>query len=171
MRSARGWRGQRSRPRQREAVAENPVAPKKAKAAYSTPLCQYIARHKTAAVAEMLLASPRAAQEVMAVLSLKTLSLHGAFAQMAKETEPSTSYRVVKGQARCFAAKLGFTIEEGESVWDSFPPPFSSELALYEAVRGLRQISQFGLSSAAETASVERNYRLHEQGGRGRLIP
>jgi ParB family chromosome partitioning protein len=39
-----------------EAIAENPIAPVKAKAAYSAPLCRYIAHHKTVAVAEVLLA-------------------------------------------------------------------------------------------------------------------
>ena len=68
-----------------EATAENPIAPPKVKAAYSAPLCRYIAHHKTAAVAEILLASPRAAQEVLTVQTLKIFRIHPAFAALAKE--------------------------------------------------------------------------------------
>jgi hypothetical protein len=117
-----------------EAIAENPIVPPKAKAAYAKPLCQYIAHHKTLAVAEILLASPRAAQEVMIVATLKKFRLHDAVRTFAEEAEPQGAFRVLEAQARQFAAKLGFAVEEGESVWSSFPPPFSDELALYEAV-------------------------------------
>jgi ParB family chromosome partitioning protein len=120
-----------------EAIAENPIAPVKVKAAYSAPLCRYLAHHKTAAVAEILLASPRTAQEVLIVRSLKGFRLHEAFLTLGKEAETQSAYRVLEEQARCFAGKLGFEIGEGESVWSSFPPPFTDELALYEAVRGL----------------------------------
>ncbi len=120
-----------------EAIAENPIAPKKVKAAYSKPLCQYIAHHKTAAVAEILISSPRVAQEVMTARTLKDFRPHEAFRALAKEADPQGAYRVLEEQARSFAGKLGFTIEEGESVWDHFPPAFIEELALYEAVRSL----------------------------------
>src|SRR5262249_45360013 len=49
-------------------TAENPIAPRKVKAAYSAVLCAYIAHHKTAAVQELLFACPRKARE-MAVLA------------------------------------------------------------------------------------------------------
>jgi ParB family chromosome partitioning protein len=130
-----------------EAIAENPIAPVKAKAAYSAPLCRYIAHHKTAAVAEILLASPRTAQEVLIVRTLGGLRLHEAFAALGKEAETQSAYRVLEEQARCFAGKLGFEIGEGESVWDSFPPPFTDELALYEAVRGFSDHDLAGLQT------------------------
>jgi ParB family transcriptional regulator, chromosome partitioning protein len=120
-----------------EATAENPIAPPKAKAAYSAPLCRYIAHHKTAAVAEVLLASPRSAQEVLTVQTLKSLRIHPAFAALAKEPGWQSAYAVMEVQAKTFAGKLGFAVEEGESIWNSFPPPFTDELRLYEAVRGL----------------------------------
>ncbi len=128
-----------------KAVTENPAAPPKAKAAYSKPLCEYIAHHKTLAVAEILLSSPRAAQEVMTVQKLEEFRLHGAVKALAKEAEPQSAYRVLEAQATQFAAKLGITIEEGESVWDSFPPYGLGELALYEAVRGLSDHDLTGL--------------------------
>ncbi len=130
-----------------EAIEENPIAPVKTKAAYSAPLCRYIAHHKTVAVAEILLASPRTAQEVLIVRTLKGFRLHEAFAAFGKEAEPQSAYRVLEEQARCFAGKLGFKIEEGESVWGSFPPPFTDELALYEAVRGFSDHDLAGLQS------------------------
>ncbi|HVU19478.1 MAG TPA: ParB/RepB/Spo0J family partition protein [Rhizomicrobium sp.] len=120
-----------------EALTENPVAPPKAKAAYSKPLCEYIAHHKTLAVAEILLSSPRAAQEVMVVRMLKDFRSHDAVRTLAKEKEPQSAYRVLEGQAAQFAAKLGFAVDEGESIWTNFPPYGAGELALYEAVRGL----------------------------------
>ena len=119
-----------------KALAENPAAPAKVKAAYPKSLCAYVAHHKAAAVAEILLASPRAAQEVMIVRMLKDFRPHESFRALAKEAEPQSAYRVLEGQARQFAERFGFEIGEGESVWDSFPPPFTDELTLYEAVRG-----------------------------------
>jgi ParB family transcriptional regulator, chromosome partitioning protein len=50
--------------------------------------------------------------------------------------DPQAAYRVLEDQARSFAARFGFEIGEGESVWDNFPPAFTDELTLYEAVRG-----------------------------------
>jgi len=130
-----------------KAIAENPIAPVKVKAAYSAPLCRYIAHHKTAAVAEILLASPRTAQEVLIVRTLKGFRLHEAFAAFGKDAETQSAYRVLEEQARSFAGKLGFKIEEGESVWNSFPPPFTDELALYEAVRGFSDHDLAGLQT------------------------
>lgn len=119
-----------------EALLENPVAPAKVKAAYPKSLCAYIAHHKAAAVAEILLSSPRAAQEVMIVRSLKEFRPHESFKALASVPDPQGAYRVLEGQARQFAERFGFVIEEGESVWDSFPPAFTDELTLYETVRG-----------------------------------
>ncbi len=127
------------------AIAENPIAPKKIKAEHSKTLCAYIAHHKTAAVAQVLLASPRAAQEVMVVRMLKGFHPHEAFMMLAKEADPQGAYRALEEQARSFAGKLGFAIEEGESVWDSLPPFGMEELALYEAVRGLSDADLTGL--------------------------
>jgi ParB family chromosome partitioning protein len=119
-----------------KALAENPIAPLRAKAAYSKSLCASIAHHKAAAVGEILLASPRAAQEFFIVRTLKDFRPHESFRALAKETEPQGAYRVLEGQARHFAERFGFEIGESESVWENFPPRFTDELALYEAVRG-----------------------------------
>jgi ParB family chromosome partitioning protein len=119
-----------------KALAENPLAPAKAKAAYSKSLCASIAHHKAAAVGEILLASPRAAQEFFIVRTLKDFRPHESHLALAKEAEPQGAYRVLEGQARQFAERFGFEIGEGESVWDNFPPRFTDELVLYEAVRG-----------------------------------
>jgi ParB family chromosome partitioning protein len=120
-----------------EEIADNPVAPRKPKAAYSAALCAYIAHHKTAAVQELLFACPRKAKEVAVVARLGKFRPHEAMAALAREAEPQSAYAVLEGQIREFSAKLGFAIEDGEPVWTQFPPEDSDDLALYEAVRGL----------------------------------
>ncbi len=120
-----------------KAIAENPVAPVKVKAAYPKSLCAYIAHHKTAAVQEMLLASPRKVREVSVVDRLMHLDPHEAVISLAKEAEPQSAYAVLEGKVRHFADKLGFVLSEGESVWTQFPPSLATALQLYEAVRGL----------------------------------
>jgi ParB family chromosome partitioning protein len=120
-----------------EETADNPIAPRKPKAAYSSVLCAYIAHHKTAAVQEMLFACPRKAKEVAVVARLEKFRPHEAMAALAREAEPQSAYGVLEGQAREFAAKLGFVIDAAEPIWTQFPPEDSDDLALYEAVRGL----------------------------------
>jgi ParB family chromosome partitioning protein len=145
-----------------EATAENPIAPPKVKAPYSAPLCRYIAHHKTAAVAEVLLSSPRAAQEVMIVKQLVAFRPHQAIRAFEKDTAPQAAYHVLEGRARSFARKLGFNIEEGESVWLCFPPMHVKDLALYEAVRGLsdEQLSELQTLLTALSFSQESSDRL-----------
>jgi ParB family transcriptional regulator, chromosome partitioning protein len=120
-----------------EETADNPIAPRKPKAAHSAVLCAYIAHHKTAAVQEMLLANPRKAKEVAVVDRLMHLRPHEAVTALAKETEKQSAYAVLESQARLFAGWLGFEIETEESVWTQFPPRHVEDLTLYGAVRGL----------------------------------
>jgi hypothetical protein len=76
----------------------------------------------------------------MIVRTLNSFRPHESFKALTKEADPQGAYRVLETQARQFAGRFGFAIEEGESVWDSFPPPFTDELTLYEAVRGLQTL-------------------------------
>jgi ParB family transcriptional regulator, chromosome partitioning protein len=99
-------------------------------------LCGYIAHHKTAAVQELLLASPRKAREVAMVDRLMNMRPHEALAALAKQPEPQSAYVVLEAQARAFAGKLGFDIDPEEPLWTQFPSPFVDDVALYEAVRG-----------------------------------
>jgi len=85
----------------------------------------------------MLLASPRAAQEVLTVLTLKFLRIHPAFAALAKEPDWQHPFAVMEVQAKALAAKLGFAVEGDDKVWSCFPPYGVNELTPYEAVRGL----------------------------------
>ena len=94
-----------------EETADNPVAPRRPKAAYSSVLCAYIAHHKTTAVQEMLFACPRKAKEVAVVLRLKQFRPHEAMKALAKEAKPQSAYAVLEGQFRQFAATLGFSVE------------------------------------------------------------
>ncbi len=131
------------------------------KAAYSAPLCRYIAHHKTVSVAEVLLSNARTAQEVLTVQTLKSLRIHPAFVTLGKEGAQST-YVVMEARAKTFAAKLGFAVEEGESVWNCFPPYGITELALYEAVRGLsdHDLAQLQVLLAALSFGQENGDKL-----------
>jgi ParB/RepB/Spo0J family partition protein len=124
-------------PDTRAQTGENPVAPSRPKAAYSTPLRRLIAWHKTMALQELLLADPRKAREVAAVDRLMNLRPHEAIRQLARHPEAGSAYRVLESQARLVAGWLGFTVDDDEEVWTQFPPPRVDALALYEAVRGL----------------------------------
>ena len=97
-----------------EETANNPLAPRKVKAAYSSVLCAYIAHHKTAAVQEMLFACPRKAKEVAVVARLGKFRPHEAMAALAREAEPQRAYAVLEGQVRQFAATLGFGCPSSE---------------------------------------------------------
>jgi len=116
---------------------DHPAAPTKRKAAYSSALCAYIAHHKTAAVQELLIASPRKAKEVSVVERLVGFEPHEAIRSLAKESEAQSAYSVLAGQVRQFSAKLGFAIAEDESLWMQFPSQDADDLNLYEVVRGL----------------------------------
>jgi ParB family chromosome partitioning protein len=116
---------------------DHPAAPLTRKAAYSSALCAHIAHHKTAAVQEMLLASPRKVREVSVVERLMRFKPHEAIPSLAKESEAQTACAVLEGQARQFAAKLGSTVEEGEPAWKQLRSPGMDSLTVYEAVRGL----------------------------------
>ena len=105
-----------------EETADNPIAPRKAKAAYSSVLCAYIAHHKTAAVQELLLGLPAQGQGSGGGGTADAVPPHEAMTALAKEAEPQSAYAVLEGQVRQFAAKLGFAIEAEESVWAQFPP-------------------------------------------------
>ena len=116
---------------------DHPAAPQKRKAAYSSALCAHIAHHKTAAVQEMLLASPRKVREVSVVERLMKFKPHEAIPSLAKESEAQSAYAVLEGLARQFATKLGCAIEEGEPAWKQLRSPDADDLTVYEAVRGL----------------------------------
>jgi ParB family chromosome partitioning protein len=124
-------------PGTRAATAENPIAPKKPKAAYSAPLCRYIGWHKSLAVQQLLLANPRKAKEVAVIERLVNLDFHEAVKHLAKSEEPGSAYAALESQARLFAGWLGFDISADESVWAKFPPQSADALRLYEAVQGL----------------------------------
>jgi ParB family chromosome partitioning protein len=152
-----------------EETADNPIAPRKPKAAYSSVLCAYIAHHKTAAVQELLFACPRKAKEVAVVARLVKFRSHEAMAALAREAEPQSAYAVLEGQVRQFAAKLGFAVEAAGSVWTQFPPRFCGDLALYEAVRGLSDHDLDQLGHECEP-SPEKRQLAHLVAGRLRSI-
>ncbi|MCL4677740.1 MAG: hypothetical protein KJ017_03995 [Alphaproteobacteria bacterium] len=121
-----------------EALAENPIAPPKMKAFYTTPLRRIIGHCKSAAVGELLLSSPRTAKEVAAVILLDNLKPHEAYADAAKQTERQKPFEVLDAQARLMAQRLGFEAAEGECGWKALTPYISpSRASLYLAVKML----------------------------------
>lgn len=117
-------------------LADHPLAPKP-KASYAAPLRRYIAHHKSAAVQEMLLASPRKAKEVAAVSAMCGLHLHECVRALSKESEPQSAYKVLEGQARTLAGNLGIVLKKKSPVWDQLRPRSMEDVDLYEAVKKL----------------------------------
>jgi hypothetical protein len=85
----------------------------------------------------VLLADPRKAREVAAVHLLERFTPHSAVTTLAKSDEPQSAYAVLEAQARLYAAKLGFKIEDGETVWTALLPFTSHDVDVYAAVKGL----------------------------------
>ena len=121
-----------------DTLAENPLAPPKAKPFYTAPLRRIIGHCKTAAVGELLLASPRTAKEVLAVLLLDAFSPHEAYREAAKNAERQKPFTVLDQQARMMAQRLGLPVEEGECGWAALASrnPFDP-VALYTAIKAL----------------------------------
>lgn len=121
-----------------DALAENPIAPPKAKPFYTTPLRRIIGHCKSAAVGELLLSSPRTAKEVAAVLLLANFKPHEAYGAAAGQTERQTPFAVLNAQTRMMALKLGFAPGDDEFGWDALAPcrPVN-RAALYGAVKAL----------------------------------
>ncbi len=76
------------------------------------PLRRYIAYHKSAAVQELLLSSPRKAKEIAAVKALMELEPHACIHSLSEESEPQTAYRVIEGQTRIVAGTLGLVLKK-----------------------------------------------------------
>lgn len=118
----------------RDQTAQHPA---KHKAAYSAPVRRYIAWHKSIAVQEVLLADPRKAKEVAAVLKLQSFRPHGALIGLSKQELPGKPYAVLEEQARLFADKLGFEFDADEPLLEQFPPCFTEAEELYAAIKSL----------------------------------
>ena len=117
----------------REQTAENPCAPVKQMATYSTPVRRYIAHHKSLAVQELLLSSPRKAKEVAVLKMLSEFTPHAGLVALAQEAEPQTSYKIMNETARRFAVKLGFELAEDAHGWEAFAC-YRNQEDLYDAV-------------------------------------
>ncbi|MBK6897650.1 MAG: ParB/RepB/Spo0J family partition protein [Alphaproteobacteria bacterium] len=121
-----------------DTLAENPLAPPKAKPFYTSPLRRIIGHCKTAAVGELLLASPRTAKEVLAVLLLDAFNPHEAYREAAKHAERQRPFSVLDQQARMMAQCLGLPVEEGECGWTALASRYPlDQVALYTAIKAL----------------------------------
>lgn len=118
-----------------EALAENPIAPPKAKPSTSVPLRRIIAHCKSAAIGELLLAHPRKAKEVAAVLLLTRFTPHEAYPASEKQMDRQTPFAVLNAQALLAAHRLDLEPEEGSFGWEVLRRSEWEDAALYEAVK------------------------------------
>jgi ParB family chromosome partitioning protein len=120
-----------------EETAANPLAPKTPKASYAAPLRRYIAHHKSMAVQELLLASPRTAKEVAAVSAITNLDMHSCVTALAEEADPQSAYKALESQTLLYARWLGLDLADDDLVWNQLPRPAWEAVALYRAVKAL----------------------------------
>jgi ParB family chromosome partitioning protein len=128
-----------------KATADNPIAPKP-KPAYSTPMCRYIAYHKSMAVQHLLLENPRMAKEVAVLGMLRasdayrcpiSLEAHDSLKTFAREDEPPAAYQAVEDLAKRFADALELQDPQNRSAWALLLGGPKRPLALYDAIKGL----------------------------------
>jgi ParB family chromosome partitioning protein len=128
-----------------KATADNPIAPKP-KPAYSTPMCRYVAHHKSMAVQRLLLENPRVAKEVAVLGMLRasdayrcpiSLDAHDSLKAFACEEEPPVSYQAVENLARRFSDTLGLQDPQNRSAWALLLGGLKRPLALYDAIKAL----------------------------------
>lgn len=116
--------------------AAHPAAPRKEKASVTVPLCRIVAHEKTAAIGELLLASPRAAKEVLAVMLLRSFKPHEAYREASRRTEWQTPFNVLHRQGRAMAQKLGLLLGDTECGWDALQN-IGNPVLMLEAVKRL----------------------------------
>jgi ParB family chromosome partitioning protein len=135
----------------RSETADNPIAPKKARPAYSAPLCRHIAWQKSAAVASLLTDNPRKAKEIAIIAALDNLNPHQAFRFAAVKDAEGEAMAALEEKARLYAGWLGVaTDDEMPPIEQLRPYPFD-EVALYEALAALDdgQLDQLHMFIAA----------------------
>lgn len=117
-------------------AAEMPLAPVlKRRVSVPAPLCRVIARHKTLAVQEVLLASPRKAREIAALRQLMAFKPHGAWREAAKAAESGIAYAALDAQLRIVASQLG--LEDADEGWQALDGSCLDDGDLYERLKSL----------------------------------
>ena len=128
-----------------EEARDNPLAPKKPKPAYSTPLRQYMAMHKSVAVQHHLLAHPRKAKEVALTTMLGAsdwlpaikLQPHESLRYFNLEANHSPMYDRIEEAATDMLALIGLEAEEAVPAWASLMTSRTDAVDTYEAVKAL----------------------------------
>lgn len=126
-----------ARPETDKATGDNPLALKRERPAYSAPLCRLIGWHKSAAVAELLLANARKAREVSVIRRLAGFKPHESLPELRKFDEPGISVDAIEMQLRLCAGWLGVEIEDDMPLWSQFPGYPASECDFYQVVCAL----------------------------------
>jgi ParB family chromosome partitioning protein len=132
-------------PETAEGSRDNPLAPKQPKPAYSQPVREYMAMHKSVAVQHRLLANPRKAKEVALTAMMGASDWlqplqpqpHGSLRYFNLEANHSPVYDQIEAAAADMLALIGLNAEEGVPAWASLITHRKDEVATYEAVKAL----------------------------------
>ncbi|WP_299438139.1 ParB/RepB/Spo0J family partition protein [uncultured Rhodospira sp.] len=99
------------------ATADTPAAPSKPRPAYSTPLCRYMAYHKTLAVQAELLAHPRVCKILAIGRLIGNHDAHEALHAFEELDEPPASYVTVNETAASCITHLPIEGREDAPAW------------------------------------------------------
>ena len=100
-----------------KATADTPMAPPKPRSPYSTPLCRYMAHHKTLAVQAELLAHPRVCKILAIGRLLGNHEAHDALHAFEELDEPPASYVTVNETAASCITHLPIEGREDAPAW------------------------------------------------------
>lgn len=134
--------------RDREAAQANAEVPNlepKERPAYSRPLCNYMAMHKSMAVQAALLADPRKAKEIAIVQMMASpgmrdairMTQHPCVARFAESETPPETFVTLEAEARALWKAIGETVDEVETVCSRFTPSYADPVVWYERVKKL----------------------------------
>jgi len=124
---------------------DNPLAPQKPKPAYSRPLCEYMAMHKSVAVQHELLSSPRKTREVAVITMLGAYDWtagikadpHPSLRYFNLDANHSPVYERIEAAVREVLALIGIACEEDGLAWYKLLNQLKDAVKTYEAVKAL----------------------------------
>lgn len=128
-----------------QANAEIPSLEPKERPAYSRPLCNYMAMHKSMAVQAALLANPRKAKEIAIVQMMASpgmrdairMTQHPCVARFAESETPTETYTAIEAEARELWQTIGETVDDDEIICARLTPSFADPVVWYERVKKL----------------------------------
>lgn len=116
-------------------TADTPAAPSKPRPAYSTPLCRYMAYHKTLAVQAELLAHPRVCKILAIGGLLGNHDAHEALHAFEELDEPPASYATLNETAESCITHLPIEGREDAPAWIRLKYLSSDPAALFDTLK------------------------------------